>query len=59
MTERHVLSLQEIDRTQLALVGGKGANLGELARIEGTRVPAGFCDDRRLPAGHVSRAPDR
>jgi len=43
MTERHVLSLQEIDRTQLALVGGKGANLGELARIEGTRVPAGFC----------------
>jgi phosphoenolpyruvate synthase/pyruvate phosphate dikinase len=29
--------------TQVALVGGKGANLGELSRIEGLRVPAGFC----------------
>ncbi|MGH3586603.1 MAG: rifamycin-inactivating phosphotransferase, partial [Pseudonocardia sp.] len=27
----------------MALVGGKGANLGELPRIEGLRVPAGFC----------------
>src|SRR5688572_17087315 len=39
----YVLSLHEIDRTQAALVGGKGANLGELSRIEGLRVPAGFC----------------
>ena len=38
-----VLDLYEIDRTQVALVGGKGAQLGELARIEGIRVPAGFC----------------
>ena len=30
MTERYVLGLEEIDRTQVALVGGKGANLGEL-----------------------------
>src|SRR4030095_17141843 len=29
--------------TQVAVVGGKGANLGELSRIEGLRVPAGFC----------------
>lgn len=35
--------LDEIDRTQLALVGGKGANLGELARLDGIRVPDGFC----------------
>jgi phosphoenolpyruvate synthase/pyruvate phosphate dikinase len=38
-----VLSLGEIDRTHVALVGGKGAQLGELARIEGINVPAGFC----------------
>ncbi len=39
----YVLDLQEIDRTHVALVGGKGAHLGELSRIEGVRVPAGFC----------------
>jgi rifampicin phosphotransferase len=43
MTGRYVLDLEEIDMTQAALVGGKGANLGELSRIEGIRVPAGFC----------------
>jgi pyruvate,water dikinase len=39
----YVLGFQEIDQTQVALVGGKGANLGELSRIEGLRVPAGYC----------------
>src|SRR5438094_3346089 len=39
----YVLGFQEIDRTQGAVVGGKGAHLGELSRIEGLRVPAGFC----------------
>jgi phosphoenolpyruvate synthase/pyruvate phosphate dikinase len=43
MIERYVLYLEEIDKTQVALVGGKGANLGELSRIEGIHVPAGFC----------------
>ena len=43
MIERYVLGLEEIDETQVALVGGKGAHLGELSRIEGIRVPAGFC----------------
>ena len=38
-----VLGFEEIDGTQVALVGGKGANLGELSRIDGIRVPAGFC----------------
>ncbi|HEY9003679.1 MAG TPA: phosphoenolpyruvate synthase [Mucilaginibacter sp.] len=37
------LGFQEIDETKLALVGGKGANLGELCRIEGIQVPDGFC----------------
>ena len=39
----YVLGLLEIDQTQVAVVGGKGAQLGELSRIEGIRVPAGFC----------------
>jgi rifampicin phosphotransferase len=41
--DRYVLGLDEIDQSQGPLVGGKGANLGELARIEGIAVPAGFC----------------
>ena len=40
---RYVLDFQEIDQTQVAIVGGKGAHLGELSRIEGIRVPPGFC----------------
>src|SRR5450631_672544 len=39
----YVLGFQEVDQTQVALVGGKGARLGELSKIEGIRVPAGFC----------------
>lgn len=39
----YILGFQEIDKTKLAMVGGKGANLGELSRIEGIRVPDGFC----------------
>ncbi|WP_233139108.1 phosphoenolpyruvate synthase [Sporomusa sphaeroides] len=42
-TNSYVLGLQEIDKTKLMAVGGKGANLGELSRIEGIRVPDGFC----------------
>jgi phosphoenolpyruvate synthase/pyruvate phosphate dikinase len=39
----YVLGFQEIDQTKLMMVGGKGANLGELSRIEGIHVPEGFC----------------
>ena len=39
----YVLGLEEIDQTQFAVAGGKGAHLGEISRIEGVRVPAGFC----------------
>jgi phosphoenolpyruvate synthase/pyruvate phosphate dikinase len=38
-----VLGLEEVDRTDVGAVGGKGANLGELSRLPGIRVPAGFC----------------
>jgi rifampicin phosphotransferase len=43
VTEQYVLDLQETDETLVAVVGGKGAQLGELSRIDGVRVPAGFC----------------
>ncbi|HTP34444.1 MAG TPA: rifamycin-inactivating phosphotransferase [Candidatus Acidoferrales bacterium] len=39
----YVSDFQEVDQTQLAAVGGKGAHLGELSRIDGLRVPPGFC----------------
>lgn len=39
----YVIGFQELDKTKLAIVGGKGANLGELSKIEGIRVPQGFC----------------
>ncbi|HYH11054.1 MAG TPA: PEP/pyruvate-binding domain-containing protein, partial [Thermomicrobiales bacterium] len=39
----YVLDIREVDQTQVMVVGGKGANLGELSRIEGLQVPAGFC----------------
>ncbi|HEY6462610.1 MAG TPA: PEP/pyruvate-binding domain-containing protein, partial [Polyangiaceae bacterium] len=40
---RYVVELQEIDPAHVAKVGGKAAHLGELTRIEGVRVPPGFC----------------
>jgi rifampicin phosphotransferase len=39
----YVLGFQDIDKTKRMVVGGKGANLGELSRIEGIHVPDGFC----------------
>src|SRR5690554_5631340 len=38
-----VLGFQEMEGTQLLLVGGKGLNLGQLSKVEGIRVPEGFC----------------
>lgn len=38
-----MVDLHEVDETQVAVVGGKGAHLGGLSRIEGIRVPGGFC----------------
>src|ERR1700738_5393197 len=37
-----ILPLSAVHASQLALVGGKGANLGELIRA-GLPVPEGFC----------------
>jgi len=41
--KKYVLSFQQIDRSKIMEVGGKGANLGELSRIKGIQVPDGFC----------------
>jgi len=40
---RDVVDLEALDRTTVAVAGGKGALLGELTRIAGIRVPPGFC----------------
>jgi phosphoenolpyruvate synthase/pyruvate phosphate dikinase len=39
----YVLAFHEIDQADVAVVGGKGAALGELSRIDGIAVPPGFC----------------
>ncbi|MFI5934636.1 rifamycin-inactivating phosphotransferase [Actinoplanes sp. NPDC051494] len=43
MSEQYVVDLHDVDATRVALAGGKGAQLGELTRIDGIRVPPGFC----------------
>src|SRR6478752_7740590 len=63
-TTKHaaVVGFDEIDATQVAVVGGKGAHLGELSRIEGIRVPPGFCvttDAFRRMMGEAPSIDDR
>ncbi|MGB8942904.1 MAG: rifamycin-inactivating phosphotransferase [Streptomyces sp.] len=43
MVQQYVCELQVADETHVAVVGGKGAHLGGLSRIDGIRVPDGFC----------------
>jgi hypothetical protein len=40
--EKYILYFNEIDKTSLPYVGGKGANLGEMTKA-GFPVPQGFC----------------
>ncbi len=42
MKERYILFFDEIDQKDLSLVGGKGANLGEMTKA-GFPIPYGFC----------------
>jgi rifampicin phosphotransferase len=53
----YVMDFREIDRTQVALVGGKGAHLGELSRIAGVQVPLGFCVTTAAFQRTVAQAP--
>ncbi|MEO3744544.1 rifamycin-inactivating phosphotransferase [Plantactinospora sp. B5E13] len=43
MSEQYVVDIRQVDETQIALVGGKGAHLGGLSDVDGVQVPAGFC----------------
>src|SRR5579872_6387813 len=54
----YVLGFQEIDKTKLAMVGGKGANLGELSRIDGIRVPEGFCVTTEAYTSIIAQTPE-
>jgi hypothetical protein len=42
LLDSYTLDFQQIDGTQLALVGGKVVNLGEHSWVEGIRVPDDF-----------------
>ncbi|TMD56134.1 MAG: phosphoenolpyruvate synthase, partial [Chloroflexi bacterium] len=53
-----VLGFQDIDKTKLMVVGGKGANLGELSRIDGIRVPEGFCITTEAYKRIISQTPE-
>ncbi|RRB00678.1 phosphoenolpyruvate synthase [Larkinella rosea] len=53
----YVLGFQDIDQSKLGIAGGKGANLGELARIAGIQVPDGFCVSTEAFKKIVGEAP--
>src|SRR5437763_4101376 len=53
-----VLGFQDIDKTKLMVVGGKGANLGELSRIDGIIVPEGFCITTKAYKRIISQTPE-
>jgi pyruvate,water dikinase len=38
-----VVALEDVDRMQVAIVGGKAASLGALSQLDGICVPPGFC----------------
>lgn len=55
---RYVYYLSEIGRSDLSIVGGKGANLGELCHVQEIVVPEGFCISTRAYADFVSTSKD-
>ena len=62
MDDKYVVGIEEVDRAQVARVGGKGAHLGELARLDGIRVPPGFfvtTDAFRMAVAEVPSLDDR
>src|SRR5438105_6874469 len=52
-----VLPFSALDRDSLALAGGKGANLGEMARA-GFPVPPGFCVTTAAYREFVAASPE-
>ena len=40
---KYILKFNEIDKSMLMDVGGKGVNLGELKKMDNINIPDGFC----------------
>ncbi|BCJ49655.1 putative phosphoenolpyruvate synthase [Actinoplanes sp. NBRC 14428] len=57
MNEPYTMDLGEAGRAHAAAAGGKAANLGELARIDGVGGPAGFCVTTAAFRRAVAQAP--
>lgn len=55
--DRYVRGFDEIGQADLPTVGGKGANLGELSRIDGIGVPVGFCVTSDAFASVITQLP--
>ncbi len=53
---QYVLYFPETDKSSLAHVGGKGANLGELCHIPGINVSTGFCITTQAYSDFVNRS---
>lgn len=53
---QYVLYFSETYESSLALVGGKGANLGELCHIPEINVPTGFCITTQAYTDFVNRS---
>ena len=56
---RYVLGFQEIDKTQVAVVGARARSWGAFADRRHPRAGWLLRDDGRLPAGHGGSAVDR
>lgn len=54
-----VLNLRSLDRSRVAEAGGKGAQLGELTRIDGVSVPPGFVVTTAAFRRALAAAPER
>ncbi len=58
MSVAYILDFAQIGEDDLAFVGGKGMGLGRLARIEGLKVPPGFCVTTRAYREAVAGIPE-
>ncbi len=56
-TNHYVLGFEDIDKTKIMLVGGKGSTLGELSKVEGILVPDGCCISTEVFKTIISASP--
>ncbi len=53
----YALAFEEVDPSQIGVVGGKGAHLAQLIQVDGVHVPPGFCVTTDAYARVVAGAP--